>query len=203
MMPKTTAIVFTALFLWAVFPAHSLLRHSRIYILQEKVSVEEIEKMLQSALERYKKGDPAETISLLAEAIMQIRNSMPLKIGKLYLCSEVRDYNDYDAKDGFVLRAGEPLLLYIEPEGYGIRKEENQYKIWISQDAVIKNEKGETIFQRNDWVEYNKAFPTPIIPFYLTNRVSDIPAGKYTYSLTLKDHHKNSFLTESFEFLVQ
>ncbi len=202
-MQKKSPIILAALLLLMVFPTHSLLRHSHLDGLQERASVEEIEKALQSALEQYKRGDPVKAISLLAEAIMRIKSSMPLKIAKLFLCSEVRDYNDYDAKDGFILQAGEPLLLYIEPEGYGIRKEGSEYKIWISQDAAIKNEQGEIIFQRNNWVEYNKAFPTPIIPFYLTNRVSDIPAGKYTYSLTLKDHQKNTFLTESFEFLVQ
>ncbi len=121
-MQKKISIILSVLLLGAVFPAHSHLRHARPDDLQERVSIEEIEKILHSALEQYKKGAPAETISLLAEAIMQIRNSLPLKITKLLLCSEVRDYNDYDAKDGFVLEAGEPLLLYIEPEGYGIRK---------------------------------------------------------------------------------
>ena len=113
MRDKKVPIILSVLLLLAVFPVHSRLRSLRPNDLQERVSIEEIEKILQSALEQYKKGAPAETISLLAEAIMQIRNSMPLKIAKLYLCSEVRDYNDYDAKDGFFLKAGEPLLLYI------------------------------------------------------------------------------------------
>ena len=170
---------------------------------QETFDADQLERMLSQALERFRKGEAVETMNLLGEAMMQIRNNLPLAISKLFMCSEIRDFNDYDAKAGFELKVGEPLLLYVEPEGYGVRKEEGEYRIWISQDVEIKNAKGEVIFQRNNWVDYNKGFPTPVIPFFLTNRITDIPAGQYTYTFTLKDHHKNTFLTESFQFSVQ
>jgi len=196
--------VFLAIFLtFSAFPTFSALQPSGPPELQGQVNVEEVEEMLKAAMEKLREGDAAGATNLLAEAIMFIRNDAPLKIAKLFLCDEVRDYNDYDAKPGFVLKSGEPLLLYIEPEGYGVRKEGGEYLIWISQDVAIKDGKGDVIFQRNNWVEYKKAFPTPVIPFYMTNRVRDIPAGNYTYTYTLKDHHKNTFLTESFEFTVQ
>ena len=170
---------------------------------QEPVTAEQLEDTLKTALERFRQGDTAGSITLLGEAIMQIRNSLPLKISKLLMCSEIRDFNDYDARDGFVLGTGEPLLLYIEPEGYGVLKEGAAYRIWISQDVEIKDEAGDVIFQRNNWVDYKKDFTTPVIPFYMTNRVTEIPAGKYTYTFTLKDHHKNTFLTHAFEFVVR
>jgi len=170
---------------------------------QETFDADQLERMLSEALERFRKGEAVETMNLLGEAMMQIRNNLPLEISKLFMCSEIRDFNDYDAKAGFELKAGEPLLLYIEPEGYGVRKEEGEYRIWISQDVEIKNVEGEVIFQRNNWVDYNKGFPTPVIPFFLTNRITDIPPGQYTYTFTLKDHHKNTFLTKSFQFSVQ
>jgi hypothetical protein len=184
-------------------PASSVLLPSGFTEYQGQVNVEEVEEMLKAALEQLREGDAAGATDRLAEAIMFIRNNAPLKIAKLFLCSEVRDYDDYDAKQGFVLKSGEPLLLYIEPEGYGVRKEGGEYLIWISQDVEIKDGKGDVIFQRNNWVEYKKAFPTPVFPFYMTNRVRDIPAGLYTYTYTLKDHLKNTFLTESFEFTVR
>jgi hypothetical protein len=170
---------------------------------KEKTSVEELEKTLKMAVDQFKKGDPAKTLNHLAEAIMVVRNSLDLHLAKLDLCSEVRDYRDIDAKEAFEIKAGEPLLLYIEPDGYQLIKEGDAYKIWVSQDASISNDKGEVIFQKNSWVNYKRIFPTPISPFYLTNRVRDIPAGKYTYTLTLKDHYKNSFFTKTFDFVVK
>ena len=162
-----------------------------------------IEETITMALDSLKKGDFEKTIDHLSEAMMQVKNCLDLHLVKLILCTEVRDFRDYDARDSFEIEAGEPLLVYMEPDGYHILKEGDAYKIWVSQDASITNDKGEVIFQRNNWVNYKRIFPTPILPFYLTNNVSDIPPGKYTYSLTLKDHYKNTFLSKTFEFIVK
>jgi len=177
--------------------------HDNDLYAKKETSVEELEKTLKMAVDQFKKGDPEKTLNHLAEAIMMVRNSLDLHLAKLNLCSEVRDYRDIDAREAFEIKAGEPFLLYIEPDGYHLIKEGDAYKIWVSQDAAISNDKGEVIFQKNGWVNYKRIFPTPIIPLYLTNRVSDIPAGKYTYTLTLKDHYKNSFFTKTFDFVVK
>ncbi|MFC2164922.1 hypothetical protein ACFLT2_08000 [Acidobacteriota bacterium] len=169
----------------------------------EKTDPKVIEKTITMALDQLKKGDFEKTIDHLAEAMMLVKNMLDLHLAKLVMCTEVRDFGDYDARDSFEIKAGEALLLYMEPDGYTIRKEGDAYKIWVSQDASISNDKGEVIFQRNNWVNYKRIFPTPILPFYLTNNVSDIPAGKYTYSLTLKDHYKNTFFSKTFEFIVK
>jgi hypothetical protein len=169
----------------------------------EKTDPKVIEKTITMALDQFKKGDYEKTIDHLSEAMMLVKNSLDLHLAKLILCTEVRDYGDYDARDSFEVKAGEALLLYMEPDGYHIRKEGDAYKIWVSQDASISNDKGEVIFQRNNWVNYKRIFPTPILPFYLTNNVSDIPPGKYTYSLTLKDHYKNTFFSKTFDFVVK
>jgi hypothetical protein len=172
-------------------------------VAKEKTDSEAIEKTVTMALEQFKKGDYDKTIEHLAEAMMLVKNQLDLHLAKLILCTEVRDYMDYDARDSFEIKAGEPLLVYMEPDGYHIQKEGDVYKIWVSQDASISNDKGEIIFQRNNWVTYTRNFSTPILPFYLTNNVSDIPPGKYTYSLTLKDHYKNTFFSKTFEFVVK
>ena len=59
------------------------------------------------------------------------------------------------------------------------------------------------IFQRNNWVEYQKGFVSPVIPFYITNRVTDIPPGKYTFKFTIKDNYGKTFLEQSYEFMVE
>jgi len=169
----------------------------------EKTDPEVIEKTITTALSHFKKGDYEKTIDHLAEAMMLVKNMLDLHLAKLIMCTEVRDFGDYDARDSFEITAGEALLLYMEPDGYHMLKEGDAYKIWVSQDASIANDKGEVIFQRNNWVNYKRIFPTPILPFYLTNNVSDIPPGKYTYSLTLKDHYKKTFFTKTFDFVVK
>ena len=164
---------------------------------------EEIENSLLKALELLKKGDKENALTLLAEAMMMIKSGEELSIQKLVLCSEIGGYRDYAKREANTIKSSEPLLLYIEPAGYQIKKEGDEYNIWVSEDASIMNEKGEVIFQKNDWVEYKRGFMSPVIPFFLTNRVTDIPPGKYTFKFTLKDHYKNSFLSDSFVFIVE
>lgn len=161
-----------------------------------------IEFSINEALQEIRKGNKYKAMDLLSEAIMQIRNNIPLKIEKLFMCSEIRGYRDYDAKNKFVKRKKEPLLLYIEPVGFGVRKKGSEYGIWISEDAHIINEMGDVIFQKNNWVEYKKTFVSPVIPFYITNRITDIPLGRYTYVFTIRDHYKNIFIEHSFDFTV-
>jgi len=164
---------------------------------------EEIEKTILDALEMLREGDTNQAASLLAEAIMMIKSGGKLSVSQLFLCEEINGYRDYVQREGNTLKSGEPFLLYIEPAGYQIKKEDGEYKIWVSEDASIVNAGGDTIFQQTNWVEYQKGFTSPVIPFYITNRVTDIPPGKYTFTFTIKDKYKNSFLEQSFEFVVE
>lgn len=160
------------------------------------------EEKISKALDELKKGKTGKVIELLSEAIMELTNEMDFQVKEIIICSEVRGYRDYSVRTGN-LKAGDVLLLYIEPEGYYVVKENGSYKIHVSEDVSIVDENGEPIFEKKDWVVYERSFPTPIIPFYITNRISDIPEGKYEYTLTLKDHHKKAFTTETFEFVVE
>jgi hypothetical protein len=172
---------------------------NKVFTLQE----EEIEKTIQAALDHLKQGDWNKTVDLLSEAIMLIKSNQDFHVREITLCSRVEGFRDYTSIGENTLKKGTPLLLYIEPGGYRVLKESGEYKIWLSEDAKITNEKGEVVFERNDWVNYKKGFPSPDIPFYITNRVTDIPAGTYTFTFTIKDHYKKTFLTETFEFVVQ
>ena len=193
------AIICTQLFSTDANLNVNSMKHGKIFALQE----EEIEKTIQMALDHLKQGDWDKTVDLLSEAIMLIKSSQDLHIREITLCSRIDGFRDYTSIGGNTLKTGTPLLVYIEPAGYRILKESGEFKIWLSEDAKITNEKGDVVFERNDWVNYNKSFPNPDIPFYITNRVTDIPAGIYTFTFTIKDHYKKAFLTETFEFVVE
>ena len=197
----THLTVFVLLVFTLSLPAEPLVEETADT--EKKIDLKEMRTTLDAVMTRIEAGDKITALRLLSEAVMAIRNSRPLKIGRLHLCTEVREFGDFDAREEFVLKAGEPLLLYMEPEGYGIQKKGDEYWISISQDAAIQDAKGETIFQRIEWIKYRKAFQSPLIPFYLTNRVREIPVGTYTYSLTLKDHLKKTFIIKSFQFKVE
>jgi len=164
---------------------------------------EEIVKLMEMAIDNFKKGNTIEAVKFLNEAIYMIKSNEEFQIKEIALCDKVDGYGIYEKKPGNAIKAGEPILFYIEPIGFKIEKENGQFVIWISEDAKITNEEGEVIFQKTDWINYNQSFSQPNIPFYITNRVADIPAGKYTFMFTLKDHYKKTFLSEKYEFVVE
>jgi hypothetical protein len=163
---------------------------------------QEAENKILNALDELKKGNTEKVIELLSEAIMELTNKMDFQIKEIIVCSDVRDYRDYSEMIGN-LKAGETLLLYIEPEGYYVVKENGSYKIHVSEDISIVDEKGISVVEKKDWIVYERSFPTPTIPFYITNRISDLLVGTYKCTLTLKDHYKKTFTTETFEFVVE
>jgi hypothetical protein len=204
---KKGPLILILVFMVAFLQSYTIDKTHSEYFKKSHTSVlpqeEDIENTIQRALDELKQGKWDEAVDLLAEAILLIKSKEGFHVREITLCSRIDGFRDYSKIGGNILKKGTPLLVYIEPAGYQILKELGEFKIWLSEDAKITNGKGDVVFERNNWVDYNKSFPKPDIPFYITNRVSDIPEGIYTFSFTIKDHYKKTFLTETFEFVVK
>jgi len=164
---------------------------------------QQVEGLVTEAMNQLKKGNLEKAVELLQEAMIIIQGNQEFKVREIVLCSEINGFRDYVKKTGNVIKTEEPLLLYIEPVGFRVLRKNAEFFIWLSEDASIIDENGEAVFERTNWVNFNKGFPNPSIPFFITNRVTDIPPGNYTFRFTLKDHYKKTFLTDSFEFIVE
>ncbi len=146
------------------------------------------------------------SLNYLYDAIMEIKNSEPLGIKEMVFIEKDMGYSNYIKKDilNNTLKAGEPLYLYIEPKGYTIKKTKNGYFIWVSEDTIISDKKtGKILFKRENWVTMKKSFPYPTIPFYITNRISDIPKGDYIFTIIIKDNLSGKKLKKSIPFYVR
>jgi hypothetical protein len=164
---------------------------------------EDIESTISKAVNELTKGKSEKAIDLLSEAIFLIKNQEKLQIKQIILCGKIDGFRDYMRYTGYKLSRHLPLLLYIEPTGYQIKKERGKYKVWISEDAKITNERGNVILSKQNWINYKKTHGTPHIPFYITNRVTDIPPGNYTFECTIRDHYKKTSFTDVFLFEVE
>jgi hypothetical protein len=194
--------VILALFLGSSHPvlyAYDSAKNGAAFSTQE----DDIESTISKAVTELKKGKSEKAIYLLSEAIFLIKNEQKLDIKQIILCNAINGFRDYIRYTGYKLSRHMPLLLYIEPKGYQIQKERGKYKIWISEDAKIRDERGKVIFLKQNWVNYKKTHGTPHIPFYITNRVKDIPPGNYTFECTIRDHYGNTSFTEVFLFEVE
>jgi len=163
---------------------------------------DEVEEQAAQALETYRSGDIPGSIDQFIQLLVHLQNQLELNIRNLHLCYSIEDFGVYNKMDSRELKSGQPLLLYLEIEGYGVKREGDRYWIHVSEDMTIKSKDGEILIQRENFLTYHKYFLVPIVPFYLENKVTSIPPGQYTYHLTLRDHTREVTVTREFDFSV-
>jgi hypothetical protein len=163
---------------------------------------DEVEKSVTDALNLYKNGKNEEAIKSLSNALMIMHNKRELEIKNVHICTAIVGYGNYKEKGSTRLAADEPFMLYFEVEGYGVEKKDGKYWFWLSEDGRLTNQEGEVVFERNDFLNYNQSFTIPIFPFFMQNRIANIPAGKYKYEFTVKDRIKKTFVSGSINFEV-
>ncbi len=149
------------------------------------------------------KGDSAAAVRYMEEAIMVLKNGMPLRITNLHLCDRIRGFGDFVPKPSNSLNRGEALLIYFEVENPGVKKVGNKYAISLTEDARILTPKGKVLFERKNWTNLKGLFATPSIPVYFQNRITGIPKGKYIFEITINDLVKKTFTTKTYEFTVK
>lgn len=163
----------------------------------------EIEKIVTTALEMERRGDIQESIKEFTRVLVILQNRLDLVTRNLALCYDIQGFGNYHRIDTFTLQEGQPLLLYLEIEGFGVEEDGNKYWIHLSEDMVIKDNQGNVLIQRDDFMTYRKFFRVPVVPFHLENRVTAIPPGEYTYHLTIHDHVKSVSISREFKFSVR
>lgn len=168
-----------------------------------QAAADEVENQVSAALAYHKQGKNEEAIKALSAALMVLHNKRELVIKNILLCDAIVGYGDYKKRASNKLKAGEPFMLYFEVEGYGVKRENDKFWFWLSEDAKLTNEKGEVMFQRDDFLSYNKSFNIPIFPFFMQNRIANLQPGKYKYDFTVKDHIKKAFVSASIELEVE
>lgn len=151
----------------------------------------------------YEKGNSSSALAALEEAVRELKNQGKLTIKNVFLCSEIYGYQMIKKRNSNILKAGEPFLLYLEPEFFKTEKRNGKYLVWLSEDARLINEKGKVLLEKKDWINLKQEFLSPIIPIFIQNRITGIPRGSYRLEITLNDKLKGSFVSKTVEFSVE
>ncbi len=175
---------------------------SVILLLPSVLTANDFENNLNNALKLYKEGKYVETFNEISNAMMLLHNQKKFQLVKYELCTEILGYGEYVKREDNKLKPSEPLLFYLEVDGYGVQKTGDNYGFWISEDVKIIDAEGKIVLERTDFLNYKKVFPVPVIPLYLQNKIGNLPPGKYKYEFTIKDQLKKTFLSAWFEFEV-
>lgn len=149
---------------------------------------------LQRAEINYRGGRPIDAITEIREAMLELYNESPLVLNNVtWISSPPTGYGQYDPKISGVFDPAQPLLLYMEPVGYTIKKSGSFYSFGFKADLkVTAVEGGYEGGLRNFAEEHvdSRSLTTEYSIFYTFN-FKELPPGEYNLEVTVHDENSN------------
>lgn len=147
-----------------------------------------------------------EELEAAEEATTAIWEELPLTQRSVtFVKAASTGYGLYEKRDDNVFRAGEAVITYLEPVGYGWKPLDNgKYSFGFVVDVALKTADGEVAFEQpafltNEQVsnEKNQEFSID-----LTMTLNDAPVGTYTLAYTVHDITSEETSTFEQEFEI-
>ena len=134
----------------------------------------------------------------LDEEVAKVWASSPLAFRNVTLVNGVKGFGDFKPRDGNDFKAGETLMVYVEPVGFSYVLENDRYAFALSADLSIESDAGHIIVEGEDLFLIDESSLVQIREFHmvLSVEVPEIKAGGYKAVYRVKD--MNSGKTGSF-----
>jgi len=152
-----------------------------------------------------KAGKPLQAWSAMQDAVDAVWNRMPLTIGKaLFVVGDPQGYGMYNPRENGTFKAGEPMVVYVEPLGFGHRLVNGIHQIAIDVDLVITDRKGKELLSREGFGNFELNSRRKNREFYmkLTLSLKGAPPGDYILVLPIHDRVRNTKATVSLPFRI-
>jgi len=151
-----------------------------------------------------KADDTYERILELKNVIIQLQNSGELGVHNFTLCSKIYTLGSYVPLPEPKIEKDGKLLLYYEPANLHTKVSEGRYEFWFTQDAVLTDINGKELWSEKEFLDMHYITSTPILDVYVHNTLTltDVPPGRYIYTITLNDLFRNKSITKSVEFEI-
>ena len=107
-----------------------------------------------------------------------------------FVTGDAGGYGLYDARDSTVFRQGEPIVLYVEPMGYGWRQEaDGRFSFGFDIDIVLRNAAGDVVASQESFMRQGLTSRARNREFYLTLtlNMTGAPAGDYALEYIVHD----------------
>ena len=144
------------------------------------------------------------TVLELKEQIIELQNKGTLRIKNFLPCSQISTLGSYTPLAETKFKQNETLYVYFEPVNFSTSRTQGFYEIWLTEDILILNDKGETLMEKPGIMENHYTSASPILDIYFNNHVEfdSVPVGKYIFKVILYDKLKNTSASKSLPFEV-
>ena len=132
-----------------------------------------------------------EAIDRLAAAVYDAWGKTPLTARRaIFVTQRATGYGIFEERPTRVFKAGEPLLVYAEPIGYGFRRAEGgMYEFGFAIDFAIKTPTGTILGGKEDFGNVTQRSHLRNLEFMLNLSldVTGAPPGDYVLAYKLRD----------------
>jgi len=132
-------------------------------------------------------------VSALKDEIIRLQNSGELSIKNIKACSKINGYGSYVELDPPKVKSGDRLLVYLEPANYYINKNNSKYEIYLIEDMLVLNDKGDILWGKEGAVKYNYSSDNPVLDLFIANAIDikGLVPGRYIFKAEVSDKLKS------------
>ncbi len=125
----------------------------------------------------------------LDDEVAKVWASSPLAFRNVTVVNSAEGFGDFERRDGDTFKAGETLMVYVEPVGFTYVLENGRYSFALSADLSIESDAGQIITEGEDLFLIDDSSYVQIREFHmvLSVKIPDIKAGGYRAVYRVKD----------------
>ena len=151
-------------------------------------------------------GKYIEAIAALDAATDALWEQSPLVFRRaLWVAGPPNGFGAYNPRETNVYTAGDQMIVYAEPVGFGWSKTGDIWQMNMAVDLTIKSKDGEVLLTKDDFQKLsiasrvrNREFMTT-----LTLTLTGIPPGEYIADTTLRDQVSGKKGTMTLPFVIK
>lgn len=122
--------------------------------------------------------------------LLAVWEKMPLTLRKAAFVTEKAPiYGAYSERPSATFKKGETILAYLEPMGYGWKREGDRYLLGISLDLLLKTKDGKILGGQERFLNYQQAsrYRLRELMLNVTLTLGGTPAGEYQAEFVVHD----------------
>ncbi|MDR1396603.1 MAG: hypothetical protein LBJ14_02590 [Desulfarculales bacterium] len=172
----------------------------------EDSSQQELSDIFARSQQYYSQSRPEQALELLEQALQIIWNRVPLNIGQAHiLASPPLAAGQYQPRREARLRPQEPLALYMQPQGFKVRRQEGMFLYSLSTDFKLSDAWGRVVREQKDFSSFSGSefsFPSRL-PIVIIYNFSGLSPGNYRLETTLRDLYGQQKAVWATSFSIQ
>jgi hypothetical protein len=136
-------------------------------------------------------GQSLQEVEKAQAALIAAWEKTPLTMRRaLFVAKKAQGFGQFEERSSNVFKAGEPLVAYAEPVGYGWKDVGNgMFEFGFAVDFLIKSPDGKILAGQQDFAKLAERSRTRNLEFMvtLTLNVTGAPPGDYVVEYKLRD----------------